>query len=1113
MANAAGDDAGSDISADAAPSSSTANASVIGGFYAPDTLTSASLRSYDRPESIVKLVKQANLAYRQGASNKVYEVDLCRVGDDQYVVNFRYGRHGGKLREGSKTPMPVSRAVAEREFDKLVAAKVKKGYHEQGESPEAPEPPQPQASGHPQPAYRPGQPLGPRERAILQRLDAGDRAPRRAWKLERAIWRAGELAIPDAAPHLIGLWRKAKKNQLLRRYSIVWSLGRCAPQGSQEVIAVLESIVDGVDGGFGGGFGGADGEAECTRRMALEGLRRLYFYDEGRRAEFINGHIDKLPRGRSDLADLARSGPADAFRTALHQMLEGDSDSRKAAQRALETCYLIDNEHVRPGLLHVLRHKPLGKNYFLRMRHIFKAAEFRRDGEVFGILAYRFEKTPGHHLSRYARRKAGEPFSRDTRLYLRRRVWRTLRQLGLDDSEDFVKMAAGVLVPFGDDDAGEPMTRRYYRWRRPDIIIKWDRFSNYWAFNHLLYGNSARYYADQNSKAWRCTDAYTPGQPGPEGRREEAFPASWDRMPTGLLYLLDESECEPVHEFAAKALRSNTAFVAELDASAAIMLLGRPYPITAALGFTVAERLYNPLALDAADTELLAAVAECVLAPARKRARTWIDQNRSRLSQDTQLMASLASSAYRDNRKYARNLLRAAVLSEETAQALVGRLIAVISQLGAEEDKRIASISSTLMSCFADALSRVGIALIRDLLDHPAAAAQELAGELLLNHADLARRVPDELLLHLLDSPHENARAIGAKLFAQLPDSALIEHRQLLFLLAIHELADLRGNIRPVIARLALSNASFAGDMARELAGALMKKQAKGVHSSLLSLLREDLRDHLHHIDKDTIWQLLHHKHPQAQELGGVLLAAQLGPDDLSVAEIVKLASHEILSIRQGAWAMCEKAIDRIKRAMPTAVRLLDAKWQDSRDFAFGFFRDQLSQRELTPEILVAICDSIRADVQQFGREMITRYFREEDGHTYLLRLSEHPDEGLQLFATNYLERYASGEPARISALEPYFLRVLSGVNKGRIAKQRSIAFLLREALADEASAAVAARIFTRQSATLAIGDKAAMIEAMVQMARAYPGIRLPITIKAPPSKQRNSGGGARGGV
>ncbi|MCA9673094.1 MAG: WGR domain-containing protein, partial [Myxococcales bacterium] len=78
----------------------------------------------------MKLIKQTSLAFRVGTSDKVYEVDLCEVGTDQYVVNFRYGRRGAALRDGSKTVMPVSRAEADKIFDKLVSSKVSKGYQD-----------------------------------------------------------------------------------------------------------------------------------------------------------------------------------------------------------------------------------------------------------------------------------------------------------------------------------------------------------------------------------------------------------------------------------------------------------------------------------------------------------------------------------------------------------------------------------------------------------------------------------------------------------------------------------------------------------------------------------------------------------------------------------------------------------------------------------------------------------------------------------------------------------------------------------------------------------------------------------------------------------------------
>jgi hypothetical protein len=260
-------------------------------------------------------------------------------------------------------------------------------------------------------------------------------------------------------------------------------------------------------------------------------------------------------------------------------------------------------------------------------------------------------------------------------------------------------------------------------------------------------------------------------------------------------------------------------------------------------------------------------------------------------------------------------------------------------------------------------------------------------------------------------------------------------------------------------------------------------------------LLRHELASALPDIGKDDILKLLHAKYAQAQELGGQLLAANLDPDELGVHDIVRLASHEILSVRRAAWAMSERSVERFKGAMPVAIRLLDAKWEDSRAFAFKFFRERFGADSLTPPVLVAICDGVRPEVQALGRELITRYFKDEYGHDYLLRLSEHPSEALQLFASNYLERYAVNDVARLRALTPFFVSVLSRVNKARIAKQRCLRFLQTEGLKSRAAAEVVAEILTRQSVTMAIENKALMIEAMLRLQNAHPGLSLPIQV------------------
>jgi hypothetical protein len=79
--------------------------------------------------------------------------------------------------------------------------------------------------------------------------------------------------------------------------------------------------------------------------------------------------------------------------------------------------------------------------------------------------------------------------------------------------------------------------------------------------------------------------------------------------------------------------------------------------------------------------------------------------------------------------------------------------------------------------------------------------------------------------------------------------------------------------------------------------------------------------------------------------------------------------------------------------------------------------------------------------------------------------------------------------------LQPYFVSVLARVNRARTAKSRVLAFLATEAHKSAEAAALVADILTRQSVTMAIGDKAATIETMLAIRRAYPTIALPLQV------------------
>jgi hypothetical protein len=74
----------------------------------------------------MKLVKHSHLFFREGNSDKEYIIELLEHGDALFTVNFRYGRRGAVLKEGTKTEKPITRAAAELIFDKLEAENARK---------------------------------------------------------------------------------------------------------------------------------------------------------------------------------------------------------------------------------------------------------------------------------------------------------------------------------------------------------------------------------------------------------------------------------------------------------------------------------------------------------------------------------------------------------------------------------------------------------------------------------------------------------------------------------------------------------------------------------------------------------------------------------------------------------------------------------------------------------------------------------------------------------------------------------------------------------------------------------------------------------------------------
>ena len=297
----------------------------------------------------------------------------------------------------------------------------------------------------------------------------------------------------------------------------------------------------------------------------------------------------------------------------------------------------------------------------------------------------------------------------------------------------------------------------------------------------------------------------------------------------------------------------------------------------------------------------------------------------------------------------------------------------------------------------------------------------------------------------------------------------------------------MRETVKPILAKIANGEAKEAQTLVHFFVPVLLKKETyEGLHQDILELLMNYLDSHLNSIPTKMVFQLENSQYREANILSSFLME-QIDFSKESLANIIRLASHEMLDIRQYCFTYFNNNIGRVRYESAEALRLLDAKWADSRAFGFDFFEKHYKAGDWTPALLVSVCDSTRTDVQAFGKKMIQRFFQEENGVDYLLQLSQHPSVALQLFATTYLDKYAANNPQHFIQLKPYFKTVLCQLQKGGAAKKKVFDFLAQEARNNKMLAAHIIEIVDEVILTIGIRDKARCIQILHAIRKTYP--------------------------
>jgi hypothetical protein len=1070
----------------------------------------------------MRFIKQTKLFFREGNSDKTYEIDLCEVGPGQYIVNFRYGKRGSALKEGSKTVTPVDLPAATAIYDALEKEKRSKGYAAEQDAGPVAEFVAPDIS----------QVTDPVQVAILKRLEYAlkrNSKYKTEWKTSRVIWKAGELRLKEAAPFITKLM---ERENAMQRYASLWALGRC---GSEADTGTLKTYAENSTYPY------------YQRQIATHAL--ILLLREEQRKEYI-GQFEK--------------GLDPAFQQAIQtgskpQLLQLLHDRVKLLVQpsypVLEELYIvsINNPLVRDVLLQFIAGLPFKRNYFQHVRHLFKQAELRDDHELLALLTERFEREEDNKSDPYAR-NSSRAYTKLTRLYLRRRVLRRLQQMGKHNDLQYVRLATALLLQY---DAAKHNQQAYnssfYVWiekerRYTTQTIEFPANAGAVLLHYILQGNSKSLTLNSSRTQWSKTaapsDNNTPPfqeqsrkgenllqkvaslfrsrkhadvQPGisaeqvvknaPEADSEVPFLQLWRQLPQAFLQLLIKGRMDEIHDFALHQLLQHPDYNTireRMDANVIRALLGNPFRLPQDYGLQLAREQFN---INAPSLPIIQALLNGISEEARQQGMEWAAARPDICLADIDFLQELIFSPYADVRAFAVQQLPKATLAEEQARLLAGKSIAFIMSFKEADhftNDYLIEGSRILEQFFGNALIHLDFKIIEDLLQGKIPAAQAFAARVLLlkKQQFTLDHITDSLLLGLLENVYQPVRAAGVDILSAISDGELAKRQGLLLYCCTAPYTDVRNGVRPLLKRLSEQDATLAIWLVNELVPLLMRKEtAEGLHSDLALLLSNELVAHLQDIDQATALRLLYSNYRPAQAFGIVVLDKYIPAENLTIKQVIATGNHELQAVREWCWRFFEQHAARIRYERDAAVALLDATWADTREFAANFFRTKFEANDWSPESLVAVADSVNPLVQAFGRELLTRFFKAEDGTEYLAKLSQHPAVSMQLFATNYLENHASGNLGYMRDLEHYFRSVLSRVNKARVAKERIFNFLEKEAVRSAEAATYIGSIIADISATVAIGDKARCISIMRNIHQAYPDVLLPVRFSEIPMK------------
>ncbi|MCD8400586.1 WGR domain-containing protein [Tenacibaculum finnmarkense] len=1008
----------------------------------------------------MKLIKQKKLYFSDEKSDKVYEVDLCE-SQDLFIVNFRYGRRGASLREGTKTVFPVSYEEAEKIFNKLVGSKEKKGYSEeiQVTTQEVENPKKEEKSTT-------------RKDTILKYLNQALKGTyTRNWKVSRIINRVGVLKIREAIPLIAQFIHSSDKFEQYNALSVLIDFNES--NYVEDAIKIFKKDTFNTIGA----------------RISVAYILKY-------------GNATNIKIVQNEVAKHITKSEIDSLATQF--LGEGSKNSMLLFYAYIHS---YNNDVERATLFDIIAKIPLKVNTFKSVRYIYRAAYAINDIQFFALVSKRIAISNATYSSDYpniddeynwveasVEKKKPNPriaFSGKTKNYFNKNTYQKIYTLSTENQQGYIACAKELLCSLNDqiDVAPENTVSEWVYNQETGYELEkrqYPKYHQFLALMYILYGNSTRFKCIGNK--WFYIDELTDNT-----IREEILPILWNEKSEEVLYILANAKSSIAVDFSLKIIKENPHFLENLSEEILAKLIRHYHPKVLDL---IAEVLEQKYATTQASEDILLILVASKNKKAVELGIKWLGKYEASYLSSTSLVTKLLLTDEVLVIDYLSNLYQNRVayntpisiddlitLFDESSNYTAEFLIAVNYLIGNTFFGKLLSATSAQYIISLSASSSVTNQLFAiNLAKHNTTSVYELFKDTYKEYI-----TSDEAVL----------RTAGIELLAYFPDEFLLENKQDIIRFCFSEHEAVRKAIQPTIRKLIHLDEEFKEYLRKKLLASLTEDETyEGLHQNCFNILVQFYGTQKEVVSEEEIIALILSKHEFAQKLGTPLFERRVDMNNLKMSELVRLAHSDVFSVRTQLHDYFKNNVARVNYELEEALPIFNTNWQDVIDWADAYFRTHIKPENWTVPLLLYVCDHIKDQVQHLGRSLITAHFSEEKGLPLLVSLQEHPTKSMQFFVTNYLEGYASDNIKVILQLEDYFKTTLFYINTNRATKTRVYSFLENQSKKYKEIAVMTVRVLTAILDTKTAIDKDKIIDILITISEIHTDVEVPLLIK-----------------